>query len=238
MQDRKALQAGTSHFLGQNFSKAAEIIYQSREGGQEFAWTTSWGVSTRLIGGMIMVHGDDDGMIMPPRLAPNHVAVLPIIRKDEERDAVLAYCEEVAAGLRQMRYDGSPLRVIVDKRDINAGEKGWEWVKKGIPLTVEVGPRDMAEDSVFVGRRDKSRKERYGQKRNEFIDAAAQILEEIQDNLLARAKDFMAQNTRDIDTWEEFSAFFTVVDSDKSGIHGGFASGALVRRRDLRDQDR
>jgi prolyl-tRNA synthetase len=223
MQDRKALQAGTSHFLGQNFSKAAEIIYQSREGGQEFAWTTSWGVSTRLIGGMIMVHGDDDGMIMPPRLAPNHVVVLPIIRKDEERDAVLAYCEEVATGLRQVRYDGSPLRVIVDKRDINAGEKGWEWVKKGIPLTVEVGPRDMAEDSVFVGRRDKSRKERYGQKRDDFIEAAAEILEEIQGSLLTRAQDFMAQHTRDIDTWEDFTAFFTAAKGDKPGIHGGFA---------------
>ena len=120
MQDRKALQAGTSHFLGQNFAKASNIVYQNRQGDQEFAWTTSWGVSTRLIGGLVMVHGDDDGMVMPPRLAPSHVAILPIIRKAEESEQIIAYCEAIATRLRQLDYHGKPLEVIVDKRDINA----------------------------------------------------------------------------------------------------------------------
>ena len=150
MQDCKALQAGTSHFLGQNFAKASGIKFQSREGREEVAWTTSWGVSTRLIGGMIMTHGDDDGMIMPPRLAPSHVVILPIIRKDADSEAVMAYCNETAEMIREQVYAGRPVEVVVDGRDINAGEKGWGWVKKGIPVRVEIGPRDMANDSVFV----------------------------------------------------------------------------------------
>jgi prolyl-tRNA synthetase len=222
MQDCKALQAGTSHFLGQNFAKASKIIYQSRQGDQEYAWTTSWGVSTRLIGGLIMVHSDDDGMVMPPRLAPSHVAVLPIIRKDEEREAIMVYCEALTARLRLLSYNGKPLEVVLDTRDINAGEKGWEWVKKGIPITLEVGPRDMAENAVFVGRRDKTRKERYGQTQDEFVASVADVLEDIQTSLFERAKAFMTEHTQEIDVWDEFTAFFTPKDADKPEIHGGF----------------
>ncbi len=222
MQDRKALQAGTTHFLGQNFAKASGIEFQSRTGDRELAWTTSWGVSTRLIGGMIMTHGDDDGMIMPPRLAPSHVVLLPIIRDEADRDAILAYCDEVAAGLRQQTYHGRPVDVVVDKRDINAGEKGWNWVKKGIPVRAEVGPRDMADNSVFVGRRDKTPKERYGQNKQDFIDGIADVLDEIQEGLFRRALEFREANTVDIDTWDEFVAFFTPQNKNKPEIHGGF----------------
>ncbi|HKL22031.1 MAG TPA: aminoacyl--tRNA ligase-related protein, partial [Tichowtungia sp.] len=162
MQDRKALQAGTSHFLGQNFAKASGITFQSRAGREELAWTTSWGVSTRLIGGIIMTHGDDDGMIMPPRLAPNHVVILPIIRNEADRDRILSYCEETAAMIRAQSYAGRPVDVVIDSRDINAGEKGWSWVKKGIPVRVEIGPRDIEKNSVFAARRDKGPKEKYG----------------------------------------------------------------------------
>ena len=208
MQDRKALQAGTSHFLGQNFAKASGIKFQSREGREEVAWTTSWGVSTRLIGGMIMTHGDDDGMIMPPRLAPSHVVILPIIRKDADREAIMSYCNETAALLRKQMYAGRPVEVTVDSRDINAGEKGWGWVKKGIPVRVEIGPRDMESGSVFVARRDKGPKEKYGQSREEFASTISSVLEEMQQGLLDRAKAFRAENTREVDSWDDFVKFF------------------------------
>lgn len=224
MQDRKALQAGTSHFLGQNFARASNIVYQSREGKEEYAWTTSWGVSTRLIGALIMTHGDDDGMIMPPKLASSHVVLLPIIRKDEERDSIIAYCNEVAEKVRKQTYAGRPVEVIVDTRDMNAGEKGWSWVKKGIPVRVEVGPRDMANDAVFVARRDKGPKEKYGQNKDEFAQSIATVLEEIQTGLFEKAKAYQEEHTRDIDSYDEFKAFFTPKNAEKPEIHGGFAN--------------
>lgn len=224
MQDKKALQAGTSHFLGQNFAKASGIKYQSREGREEFAWTTSWGTSTRLVGGAIMTHGDDDGMIMPPRLAPAHVVVLPIFRKEEERQASLDYAEKLAADLRKMDTAwGGKVEVIVDRREINAGEKGWEWVKKGIPVRVEVGPRDIEKNSVFVARRDKGAKEKYGQGREDFIAALPGVLKEMQDGLYARALACRTENTRNIDNMGDFTAFFTPKNAEKPEIHGGFA---------------
>jgi prolyl-tRNA synthetase len=223
MQDRKALQAGTSHFLGQSFAKASNIQFQSREGSLEHAWTTSWGVSTRLVGGLVMTHGDDDGLIVPPRLAPSHVVILPIFRSDDEMAGVMAYCEEIESALKAQTYDGRPVEVVLDRRELNAGEKSWDWVKKGIPIRIEVGPRDMASGSVFVGRRDKGPKEKYGQDRHEFVAAVSSVLEEIQDNLLARARAYQDENTRDIDSWDDFVAFFTPRNPDKPEIHGGFA---------------
>ena len=216
MQDCKALQAGTSHFLGQNFAKASGIEFQSREGKLETAWTTSWGVSTRLIGGMIMTHADDDGMVMPPKLAPSHIVVLPIIRNDTDRDQIMQYCNETAEMLRKQSYGGRPVEVVVDARDINAGEKGWQWVKKGIPVRVEIGPRDMENGAVFVARRDKGAKEKYGQNREEFVSSIADVLADMQKGLFDRACAFRAEHTRTIDSWDEFIAFF------KEGC-GGFA---------------
>lgn len=221
MQDKKALQAGTSHFLGQNFARASGIQFQSREGKIETAWTTSWGVSTRLIGGMIMTHGDDNGMIMPPRLAPQHIVILPIIRNDSDADRVLKYCEEVAAQLRARIFDGAPIKVIIDQRDINAGEKGWQWVKKGIPLRVEIGLRDVEKDGVFVGIRNRDKKE--GMPREKFIESAAEILMTMQNEMLAKAQTFMNENTREINDKESFEKFFTPKNSDNPEIHGGFA---------------
>jgi len=159
MQDRKALQAGTSHFLGQNFAKAAGIRFQDIDEKEQYAWTVSWGSSTRMIGGMIMTHSDDDGLILPPRVASAQVVLLPIYRKDEERGPVLDYVNQLAAALRSVNYHGQGLVVEVDDRDIG-GARGWEWIKKGIPLRVEIGPRDMAAGSVFVGRRDHEPRQR------------------------------------------------------------------------------
>ncbi len=224
MQDRKALQAGTSHFLGQNFAKASEIMFQTRDGSREYAWTTSWGVSTRLIGGMVMTHGDDDGMIMPPRLAPAHVAILPIIRNDSDTARVMECCEEVAAGLRQKTYHGRPVEVVIDSRDINTGEKGWQWIKKGIPLRVEIGPRDIDEGTVFVGRRDLGPKGKSSRPKAAFIDEVPALLDEIQSALFERALDHRAQHTQDIDTWSDFTSYFTPRNAEKPEVHAGFAS--------------
>ncbi len=233
MQDGKALQAGTSHFLGQNFAKASGIKFQSREGCEEFAWTTSWGVSTRLIGGMIMTHGDDDGMIMPPRLAPSHVVILPIIRKDVDRDAVLKYCRETADMIRAQSYAGRPVDVTVDARDINAGEKGWQWIKKGIPLRVEIGPRDIEKGGVFAARRDKGPKEKYGQPREEFAASVPAVLEEIQQGLFDRACAFRSEHTREIDSWDEFVAFFQ---EDRGGFALAHWDGTEETEQKINDQ--
>ena len=223
MQDGKAIQAGTSHFLGQNFSKASGIKYLDKDGSEQFAWTTSWGVSTRLIGGLIMTHGDDDGLIMPPKLAVRHVVIMPIYKTDEERSQVLEYCNSLAKELRSQRYDDAPLAVHLDDRDIRGGEKAWQYIKKGVPIRLEVGPRDMKAGSVFMGRRDLPHKEKRGVDRNEFVSTVTSILDEIQNNLYQRALDTRKDRSRNIDNWDEFEAFFTPENKDKPEIHGGFA---------------
>jgi prolyl-tRNA synthetase len=223
MQDRKALQSGTSHFLGQNFARASGIQYQTREGKLEYAWTTSWGVSTRLIGGLIMVHGDDDGVMMPPRLAPSHVVILPIIRDESQRDTILGYCRELEAALCGQQYHGRPVAVVLDDRDMNAGEKSWDWIKKGIPVRVEVGPRDIEKNAVFVGRRDRGAREKYGEGREAFVAGIIGMLDEIQANLFERARSFREEHTLEIDDWDAFEAFFTPDNREKPEIHGGFA---------------
>jgi prolyl-tRNA synthetase len=223
MQDRKALQAGTSHFLGQNFAKSSGIQFQNREGNLEHAWTTSWGVSTRLIGGMIMTHADDDGMIVPPRLAPQHVAILPIYRNAEDEQAVVEYCNELAAKLRPQQYHGRPIGITVDNRDNNGGERSWSWIKKGIPLIIEVGPRDIGKDSVFVCRRDKGRGARFGQTRDEFVAGVTDLLDDIQACLLSRALEMRKSHSQKIDAWDSFVEFFTPANAKRPEIHGGFA---------------
>ncbi|MEZ4527638.1 MAG: His/Gly/Thr/Pro-type tRNA ligase C-terminal domain-containing protein [Desulfobacterales bacterium] len=222
MQDCKALQAGTSHFLGQNFAKASQIKFQNAQESEEYAWTTSWGASTRLIGGVIMTHGDDDGIILPPRVASSHVVLLPIFRKEEDRQAVMEYTQSIAKELRETYYHHSRIRVEVDDRD-TGGARGWDWIKKGIPVRVEIGPRDMAENSVFMARRDKSHKEKASVKREQFVKELPAILDEIQGNLYDRALKYRKENTRNIDDSKEFYAYFTPKNAEKPEIHGGFA---------------
>jgi prolyl-tRNA synthetase len=221
MQDRKALQAGTSHYLGQNFARSSNIRFQSEQGELQYAHTTSWGVSTRLIGGMIMTHADDDGMVVPPRLAPQHAVILPIYRDDAARAEVLAYCKSLQAELAAASFGGKPVLVTIDDRDMQGGAKSWQWIKKGVPLRIEVGPRDVASGSVFVARRDTGEKK--GQPRGEFVATVAAQLQAIQDNLLARARAFRDENTRVIDSKEDFYAYFTPKNKEKPEIHGGFA---------------
>ncbi len=221
VQDRKAIQAGTSHFLGQNFAKASGIEFLSRENKKEFAWTTSWGVSTRLIGTVIMAHGDDDGLILPPRIAPAHVVILPIVPKPDMRDAVFAACDALAAQLRATIFSGEPIRVEVDKRDLTGGVKSWEWIKKGVPVRVEIGPRDLEKGTVAFARRDRGHKEKTFPTNAELLASIATTLQEIHDTLLARATTLRDMHTVKIETREEFVKFFTAKDDSK--ISGGFA---------------
>ncbi len=223
VQDRKAIQAGTSHFLGQNFSRASGIQFQNREGKQEFGWTTSWGMTTRMVGTMVMAHGDDDGVILPPRVAPTQIVILPITPKEDTRARVLEACDALALQLRGKHFADSALEVEVDRRDLGGGVKNWEWIKKGVPIRVEIGPRDLEKNSVEVSRRDQAIKSKESMSIQEFAAGAPEILMSIQQNLYDRAKKFQEANTRVIESKKEFYDFFTARNANKPEIHGGFA---------------
>ncbi len=223
MQDRKALQAGTSHFLGQNFARACGIKCQSTEEREESAWTTSWGVSTRLVGALIMTHADDDGMVMPPRIAPTHVVILPVVRDDATRAKVMPFVAELAKSLRARRYDDRPIEVEVDDRDLRGGEKSWGWVKKGVPVRIEVGPRDVDAGVVVYSRRDEPAGEKHTVSAAELVEGAPELLASIQARLFQRALAHREANTRAIDGLDELIAFFTPKNAAQPEIHGGVA---------------
>lgn len=216
MQDRKALQAGTSHYLGQNFSKGFEITFCDQNGEVQYGYTTSWGTATRLIGGVIMCHSDDDGLRLPPKIAPKQVVILPIVPKPEHEASIFEACDKIAQTLDVQS-------AFVDKRDLRGGEKNWEWIKKGIPLRIEVGPRDLESQTVMVCRRDKPHKEKLKIPLAELSEKIPELLEEIQQNLFEEAKAYRDRHLRtDISTFEEMTAFFTPKNVDKPEIHGGF----------------
>nr|WP_309690497.1 proline--tRNA ligase [Armatimonas sp.] len=203
MQDGKALQAGTSHNLGQNFAKAFEIKYQGQNQNEiEYAWTTSWGVSTRLIGALIMAHSDDDGLVLPPRLAPTQAVIVPIYKTDEEKAATLAAADQLKAAI------GDKARVKIDSRDnLTPGFKFNEWEVKGIPVRIEIGPRDVANQTVVLGRRDRPGKE--GKRFvswSELPDVLPALLEEIQTALYDRAKAFRDAHVTDVSNYAELTA--------------------------------
>jgi prolyl-tRNA synthetase len=169
-----------------------------------------------------MCHGDDDGIILPPKVASSHVVLLPIIRKEADRQNVLEYCERLKKELRENVFAGRKISVEIDDRDIG-GARGWDWIKKGIPVRAEIGPRDIAEDSVFMARRDKPHREKTSVKRNVFVSTITDVLNEIQNNLYEKALSFRQNNTVTIDDREKFYQFFTPVNKEKPEIHGGFA---------------
>ncbi len=229
MQDGKALQAGTSHFLGQNFAKASEIKFLNANGVEEIAWTTSWGVSTRLIGGLIMSHSDDDGLVLPPRLAPLHIVILPIYRNEEERKQVLEYCNALQVDLKNQHYAHEKVRVKIDDRDLRGGEKAWQYIKQGVPVRVEVGPRDIAKGEVFVGRRDLAPKDKKSYARTHFVSEIAALLSEIQSNIYKKAKARQDVSTKTITNLKEFEEYFA---GGEEAMAKGFArvpwsSGAM-----------
>ena len=222
-QDRKAIQCGTSHYLGQNFAKAFSIRFNTPEGRMEYVHTTSWGVTTRLIGAMIMVHGDDDGLCLPPKISPYHVVIIPILTKPETADQVLGAARKLKRELEAVSYDGSPVRVHVDERDTRAGEKGWQWIKKGVPIRVEIGPRDIESDSCVVGLRDDPELAKQSLPQAQLVRTVEELLSGFQERLFQRAKAFRERNTHtDIETFEQMKAFFTPKNEEKPEIHGGF----------------
>lgn len=223
VQDRKAIQAGTSHFLGQNFSKAADISFKGRDNTEEHVWTTSWGVSTRLIGTVIMAHGDDDGVIIPPRIAPNHVVILPVIPKDEHRESVMEVANGLAERLRKERYHDDRIRVHIDDRDLGGGVKSWEWIKKGVPVRIEIGPRDVESGKVALCRRDKAHKDKAFVEQDLVVSSMEETLDSIHQTLLERAEAFRDEHMVKIDTKEDFVAYFTPKNKEKPETHGGFA---------------
>jgi prolyl-tRNA synthetase len=211
MQDKRALQAGTSHFLGQNFARAFDVQFQNQAGQLEYAWATSWGVSTRLVGALIMTHSDDQGLVLPPRLAPIHVAIVPIFRKPEEHAATTTAARHLAAALADLprtpwlNYD--PISVVVDDRDqYQPGYKFNEWELRGVPVRVELGPKDLAQNACVLARRDRPGKE--GKEMGVPLAAAPAridaMLRAVQDDLFARARQFRDANSFEVNSYDEF----------------------------------
>src|SRR5215831_5507173 len=211
MQDNKALQAGTSHFLGQNFARAFGVQFQNRDGKLEHAWATSWGMTTRMVGALIMTHGDDQGLVLPPRLAPIHVVIVPIFKKPEERAAVLQAAEQLAAAVRAvplrewLNYE--PVMVKVDDRDqYQPGFKFAEWEVKGVPIRVELGPKDLDKNACVLARRDRPGKagKEMGVPLSGAASRIAELLKEMQASLFDKARQFRDANSYEVNSWDEF----------------------------------
>ncbi len=207
MQDTKALQAGTSHMLGQNFAKVFGVKFLSETGTQEFGWQTSWGLSTRMIGALIMTHSDDAGLVLPPKIAAVQAVVIPIWANEEEKVSVFNAVSQLMADLESVG-----IRAKLDDRDGRPGPKFFEWEKKGVPLRIEIGPKDVAKESAVVVRRDTS--EKIVVKLNELAQSAARTLAEIQTSLFAKALAFREANTHEVNDWDEFKK----VIEDKGGF--------------------
>ncbi len=227
MQDNRALQAGTSHALGQNFSRQFDLRFQAESGAEEYAWNTSWGVSTRLVGGLVMTHGDDVGLVVPPRLAPHQAVVVPIFRKDEERATVVGKAESIAAALRE-----AGVRVHVDVREnLSPGAKFYEWERRGVPLRMEIGPRDVASEQVVLVRRfvaaDAPRKESVPE--GGVVAAVRERLAALQAGLLAAALERReAHSHRGVATYDRFRE---IVDGEGGFVYAGWCGSAACEAR-------
>lgn len=198
MQDGKALQAGTSHFLGQNFAKAFDVQFANKEGGLEYVWATSWGVSTRLMGALIMAHSDNNGLVLPPKLAPIQVVMVPIFKTQEENDKIVASMKEIGKSLTSMGISFK----IDDRDNLRSGFKFAEWELKGVPVRIAIGPRDMENGTVELARRDNLTKEIV--KAEGVAEHIKNLLEDIQQNIYNKAYDFRENNTVKVDDFETF----------------------------------
>jgi prolyl-tRNA synthetase len=210
MQDGRALQAGTSHYLGQNFSKAEGIQFTHHTGELRHVYTTSWGASTRLIGATIMVHGDDNGLRLPPRLSPYQVVIVPILRGEAQRDEVVQACQALAGMLRQQLFAGEAVRAFVDPRDDNPANKRWTWLKKGVPLVCEIGPRDLKTEQVAVHRRLDVSARATIQNISSFVAGVSELLAGIQTTMMEQARRYHTEMTvDDISSLDALRAFFS-----------------------------
>jgi len=197
MGDKRALQAGTSHNLGQNFAKAFEVTFQNKDNNEELVYATSWGISTRLVGGVIMTHGDDKGLQLPPKIAPYQIVLVPIFRDDDDKKHIQDYLRET---LTEMKKQG--IRVHEDWRKGSPGFKFNEWEMKGVPLRLEVGPKDIKEENVVIVRRDNSDKKFVN--KESIIDTIISLLDDVQKNMFNKAKSFQTENTFTVSSYDEF----------------------------------
>ena len=216
MQDGRALQAGTSHDLGQNFGKAFNVTFQNKEGEREHVWQTSWGMSTRLIGALIMTHSDDGGLVLPPKLAPIHVAIVPIYKNDEEMARVMAVANRVAAELRD---DGLSVK-LDDRNELKPGAKYYEWERKGVPIRLEIGPRDVDQNVVMAKLRiapldANGRAQKLTLKLDGLGAEIGRLLDEFQKFLYQRALDLRTANTVSVDNWKDFTDVFAGENNSK-----------------------
>lgn len=226
MQDGKALQAGTSHFLGQNFAKAFNVQFATKEGKLEHVWGTSWGVSTRLMGALIMAHSDDDGLVLPPKLAPIHVVIVPIFKTEEEFNKITDKVTELSGALRKQGYS-----VKYDNRDTHKpGFKFAEWELKGVPVRLAIGPRDLENGTVEVARRDT--KEKKVMKMDDIATAIPALLDEIQNNIYQKALSFKNEMTTAVDTYEEMKK---VLD-EKGGFIAAHWDGTMETEAAIKEE--
>lgn len=226
MQDGKALQAGTSHFLGQNFAKAFDVQFANKEGKLEYVWGTSWGVSTRLMGALIMAHSDDDGLVLPPKLAPIHVVIVPIYKTADEEARVAEKAEAIAAALRQQG-----LTVKFDNRDTHKpGFKFAEWELKGVPVRIAMGPRDLDNGTAEIARRDT--KEKQTVNADDIARLVPALLEEIQKNIYDRARKFRDEHTTEVN---DFDTFKQVLD-EKGGFVSAHWDGTIETEQAIKDE--
>jgi prolyl-tRNA synthetase len=217
MQDGKALQSGTSHYLGQNFSKAMGIEFTDANGGTQHAHTTSWGLSTRMMGAIVMTHGDDNGLRLPPRVAPQQIQIVPITRDDPAK--VLEAAESLAGELRERSAAGAPVRAALDDRDRKPADKRWEWIRKGAPLVVELGERDIDQGVVTVTRRDDDSLERTQVDRDKAADQLPALLDQMQSSYLDQARERLAERTAaDIADVDAFREWFSSEETDSGGF--------------------
>ena len=197
MGDKRALQSGTSHNLGQNFAKAFGVTFQDRENKEEHVYATSWGVSTRLVGGVVMAHGDDNGLVLPPKIAPIQVIVIPIAKTDEDKKTIMNHVDNIVS---QCLEKG--IRVKVDNSNNSPGFKFNEWELKGVPIRLEIGLRDISKQEVILARRDIEEKQSV--KLNKLVKSIHNLLDEIQNNILLKATDFRDKNTFRVNSYKEF----------------------------------
>ena len=226
MQDGKALQAGTSHFLGQNFAKAFDVKFANKEGKQEYVWATSWGVSTRLMGALIMTHSDDNGLVLPPKLAPDQVVIVPIYKNDEQFDAV---CEVANTLIKELRSCG--VRVKFDKRDTH--KPGWkfnEYELKGVPLRIAIGPKDIEKGTVEMARRDTLTKEVV--ETTSVVAKVEALLEEIQNNLFTKAVNYRTAHTTEVSSYDEFKKVL----NEKGGFISAHWDGSSATEEQIKKE--
>lgn len=226
MQDGKALQAGTSHFLGQNFAKAFDVQFTSKEGKLEYVWATSWGVSTRLMGALVMAHSDDNGLVLPPKLAPIQVVIVPIYKGPEQLSGISETAEKIKKELEE-----KGISVKYDNRDTH--KPGWKFAEyelKGVPVRLAIGPRDVENGSVELARRDTLEKAVMPQAG--IADHIQKLLDEIQENIYNKALQFRTENTRNADTWEEFQDII----KNKGGFVSAHWDGTRETEEKIKDK--